>query len=75
MEKDSGAAVEEVRILFSCVSCLYTDYITSATAKVALSETDFGMLPHQEPTWVFVKVKLSAVSRWVARGEDPFKCI
>lgn len=60
--------------VFLCVLPVYRIYHMSATTAVALSETDFGVLPHQEPTWVFVKVKLSGVGRWVARGKVPFRC-
>lgn len=41
MEKAGGTAVEETRVLFFYVSYLYTEYTTSATTKVALSETDW----------------------------------
>lgn len=46
----------------------------SAATKAALSETDFGMLPRQKTTWVFVKMKLSYVGGCVARGKEPFRC-
>lgn len=53
-----------------CPTCIQNTPRLLPPKLLYLKQT--GTLPHQEPTWGIVKVKLSGVGRWVARGKEPF---